>query len=84
MLLIPCPYCGPRNENEFLHGGEADRRRPEQPNNSNDEEWTDYLYNSSNIKGWVRERWWHKHGCNRWFELERNTANHAVRQLEFE
>ncbi|MDE0284484.1 MAG: sarcosine oxidase subunit delta, partial [Gammaproteobacteria bacterium] len=27
MLLIPCPWCGPRNEDEFLNGGEADKRR---------------------------------------------------------
>ncbi len=23
MLLIPCPYCGPRSEEEFSYGNEA-------------------------------------------------------------
>ncbi len=23
MLLIPCPWCGPRDETEFTYGGEA-------------------------------------------------------------
>ena len=23
MLLIECPYCGPRDETEYRHGGQA-------------------------------------------------------------
>jgi len=29
MLLIPCPWCGSRNDAEFRGGGEAHIRRPE-------------------------------------------------------
>ncbi|MEB0164296.1 sarcosine oxidase subunit delta, partial [Glaciimonas sp. CA11.2] len=28
MLLITCPWCGPRAESEFHCGGEADIARP--------------------------------------------------------
>jgi sarcosine oxidase, subunit delta len=29
MLLVPCPYCGPRPEVEFRGGGEAHVKRPD-------------------------------------------------------
>src|SRR5438309_1863013 len=28
MLLIPCPWCGARNQIEFTYGGDATKRRP--------------------------------------------------------
>jgi heterotetrameric sarcosine oxidase delta subunit len=28
MMLIPCPWCGPRNQIEFTYGGDATVRRP--------------------------------------------------------
>jgi sarcosine oxidase subunit delta len=31
MLLIECPWCGPRDEIEFSYGGEAHRVRPGDP-----------------------------------------------------
>ena len=31
MLLIDCPWCGPRDECEFSYGGEAHIKRPENP-----------------------------------------------------
>ncbi len=82
MLLIPCPHCGERNEHEFVCGGDAERMRPPSPQDLDDAAWQDYLYNNTNTKGWVRERWWHVLGCGRWFEIERHTATHAIRQPE--
>jgi len=29
MLLIPCPYCGARDETEFTYGGPSHVTRPE-------------------------------------------------------
>ncbi|NIQ75542.1 MAG: sarcosine oxidase subunit delta [Gammaproteobacteria bacterium] len=81
MMLIPCPWCGLRNEDEFHCGGEAGRRRPGRPDDLSDLEWSDYLYNNENSKGWVRERWWHHKGCNRWFEIERNNVTHEIRPI---
>ena len=81
MMQIPCPYCGLRNEDEFFCAGEASRKRPKNPDSLSDQEWTDYLYNSDNIKGWVRERWWHQKGCQRWFEIRRNNVTHQIAEL---
>jgi sarcosine oxidase subunit delta len=78
MMLIPCPYCGSRNENEFAWGGEVCRVRPESPGSLSDTEWADYLYNSDNKKGVVKEYWWHVKGCKQWFEIERDNSTHAI------
>ena len=79
MLLIPCPWCGPRNEDEFLNGGDARKHRPAQAALLTDAQWCDYLYVPANTKGWLRERWWHVAGCQRWFSIERHTVTHALR-----
>ncbi len=79
MLLIDCPWCGPRDESEFAYGGEADIARPADPDALSDAEWADYLFMRSNIKGMNRELWNHQHGCRRWFIAERDTVSHVVR-----
>lgn len=73
MLLIDCPYCGPRPEIEFRCGGEAHIRRPE-PQTATDQEWADYLYYRTNPKGEHAERWYHLHGCGQWFNAVRDTV----------
>ena len=45
MLLIECPWCGPRDESEFSYSGEAHIVRPKDPFALSDEEWADYLFN---------------------------------------
>ena len=82
MLEIPCPWCGPRNENEVVCAGEADRKRPRDPESENDEAWAAYLYNSTNAKGVVREWWWHVSGCTLWFKIDRNTLTHEITVVE--
>lgn len=77
MLLIPCPWCGPRDETEFHYGGAA-VERPADPQSASDATWTDYLYFRENPKGDHREYWFHGTGCHRWFVLERNTVSHAI------
>jgi len=76
MLLIDCPYCGPRDETEFSCGGEADIARPKKPEKLTDAEWADYVFMRTNSKGRFKERWVHTHGCGRWFNMVRNTATH--------
>jgi sarcosine oxidase subunit delta len=78
MLLIPCPWCGERDENEFVCGGEADVVRPRDPDATSDVEWTDYLFARANRRGRHRERWLHRHGCGQWVVIERDTASHAI------
>jgi len=78
MLLIPCPYCGEREESEFHHGGEAHIARPENPDKLDDAEWADYLFMRQNKKGLFLERWVHRAGCRRWFNMARDTATNEI------
>ncbi len=78
MLLIDCPWCGPRDEIEFSYGGEAHRARPADPSALSDTEWAEFLFMRSNPKGAHRERWVHSHGCRRWFNVERDTVTYAI------
>jgi heterotetrameric sarcosine oxidase delta subunit len=78
MLLIPCPYCGPREETEFAYGGEAHIARPSEPETLSDAEWGDYVFMRTNPKGAHYERWNHAHGCRRWFNMMRHTVSHQI------
>ena len=77
-MLIPCPWCGPRNEDEFTWGGEASRVRPDAPSELSHGQWADYMYNNLNEKGWTIERWCHSKGCEQWFEIRRNNVTHEI------
>jgi heterotetrameric sarcosine oxidase delta subunit len=78
MLLIPCPWCGPRDEVEFRCGGEAHIARPKAPDAASDAEWADYLFMRNNPKGLFQERWLHRHGCRQWFNVVRHTVTHEI------
>jgi sarcosine oxidase subunit delta len=78
MLLITCPWCGPRDEDEFTNGGDAHLDRPEPPEVVSEEEWSAYLFLHANPKGVLAERWVHSFGCRRWFHALRDTANHRI------
>jgi heterotetrameric sarcosine oxidase delta subunit len=78
MLLIPCPWCGRRDEAEFRYGGEAHIARPADPAARDDAAWADYLYLRDNPKGLIAERWVHSAGCRRWFNLLRDTVSHRI------
>ncbi len=55
MLLISCPWCGPRDEAEFHYGGQAHVPYPEDPPAAlTDEEWARYLFFRDNPQGPVR------------------------------
>jgi len=76
MLLIPCPWCGPRDESEFSYGGEAHIVRPLEPEKASDAEWADYLFMSKNPLGSHLEQWCHTAGCRRWFNAQRDTVSY--------
>jgi len=79
MLMITCPWCGPRDQSEYLYGGEADILRPADPNGSlSDTEWADYLFMRANPRGRHRELWMHGAGCRRWLTAERDTVTYAI------
>jgi len=74
MLLIPCPYCGPRPELEFAYAGEAGIVRPADASALDDDAWGAFLYQRSNPRGLHDERWRHLHGCARFFNARRDTV----------
>lgn len=78
MILIPCPWCGERDETEFSYGGQAGVPYPADPAALTDEEWATFLFFRDNPRGASHERWVHTHGCRRWFELTRDTVSHEI------
>jgi heterotetrameric sarcosine oxidase delta subunit len=78
MLLIRCPWCGPREEMEFRNGGEAHIARPADDMQLSDAEYAQYLFMRKNPKGWHYERWNHVAGCRRWFNALRHTVTHEI------
>jgi len=77
MMLIPCPFCGPRNEAEFAYGGPVKPARPD-PAQVSDAEWVAYLTQAPNPLGPVQERWWHVKGCGTWLTIWRDTRTHDI------
>ena len=78
MLLIPCPWCGPRAQVEFTYGGDAKVTRPADPAKATDEAWHAYLYLRDNPRGPHAELWQHTGGCRRWFQVLRDTLTHEI------
>jgi heterotetrameric sarcosine oxidase delta subunit len=76
MLLIPCPWCGPRSQIEFTYGGDANAKRPA-PDASN-EAWFAYVYLRDNPAGPHAELWLHSAGCRQWLEVRRDTLTHEI------
>jgi sarcosine oxidase subunit delta len=75
MLLIDCPYCGPRSELEFSYAGQAHVVRPADPSSVDADEWAEFLYLRANTRGVHAERWRHTHGCARFFNALRDTTS---------
>lgn len=74
-FLLNCPNCGSRSVNDFRYGGEVTARPS--PGDT-EEKWAAYFYVRKNVAGLQREWWYHKYGCRRWFQAERNTLNNRV------
>jgi len=78
MLLIHCPWCGPRAEAEFSYGGEAGITRPLDNEAITDREWGDYVFMRENPRGISHEQWVHTLGCRRWFKATRDTVTYKL------
>jgi heterotetrameric sarcosine oxidase delta subunit len=78
-FLLPCPNCGPRDVNEFVCAGEVTIRPRENPTL---EQLTAYLYQRRNVAGVQREWWYHRFGCEVWFQAERDTRTNEVLSTE--
>jgi sarcosine oxidase, subunit delta len=76
MMQIACPWCGMRDEPEFVWGGTAHIARPGL--DASDQAWGEYLFFRDNPKGVLHERWRHAYGCGQWFNVTRNTVTHEI------
>ncbi len=76
MLLIPCPWCGPRSQIEFTYGGDANVHRPAP--DASEAAWADYVYFRDNRCGAHDELWYHGAGCRSWFRVRRDTRTHDI------
>ena len=76
MLLIPCPWCGPRAQVEFTYGGDATVTRP--AIDAPAEAWTAFVYRRGNPAGAHDELWFHGAGCRQWFRVRRDTRTHEI------
>jgi sarcosine oxidase, subunit delta len=81
MLLITCPWCGTRDEEEFTYGSVWEKRRPPDSPSLTDEQWARYLYVEKNVRGSALERWRHTNGCRQWFLVERHTVTHEIARV---
>jgi sarcosine oxidase subunit delta len=61
---LKCPNCGPRDVTEFRYGGQIVSSTPP----------------ASNLPGVQRERWYHRYGCSRWLEAERDVCSNEVKR----
>ncbi|MBA3476168.1 MAG: sarcosine oxidase subunit delta [Actinobacteria bacterium] len=78
-FLLPCPNCGPRDVNEFVYAGEISVRPQQQPSLA---ELAAYVYLRRNVAGIQREWWFHRFGCELWFQAERDTRTNDVLTTE--
>jgi len=76
MMQLQCPWCGMRDESEFVCAGTTHIVRPQL--SAADADWGHYLFFRENPKGVHRERWRHVFGCGEWFNVARHTVTHAV------
>lgn len=74
-MRIPCPFCGPRGNEEFTYRGGLG---PHRPDSDDPTAWHTYVYLRDNPAGPVREYWQHVHGCRAWLMVTRDTRTHAV------
>jgi sarcosine oxidase, subunit delta len=83
VIIIRCPHCDEeRIEEELTYGGEVGSVRPPEPECVSDDEWTDYLFMRSNLKGVLLERWCCAFGCGQWFEVRRSSVTHEISQID--
>lgn len=65
--------------NEFVYAGELSQRPRRSPSLA---DLSAYVYLRRNVAGIQREWWFHRFGCELWFQAERDTRTNDVRSTE--
>jgi len=76
MMQLTCPWCGLRDESEFVCGGTTHLIRPDLA--ASDVTGANTSSFVTIQRGVHRERWRHAYGCGQWFNLARHTVTHQV------
>ncbi|MCP4470813.1 MAG: sarcosine oxidase subunit delta [Gammaproteobacteria bacterium] len=79
MIIINCPFCGPRDHSEFGYGGDASIDYPAL--DAPMDEWHDAIFLRENICGMQAETWHHVNGCRMWLIVERDTMTHEIKSV---
>ncbi len=75
MMLIPCPHCGPRAQDEFVYERTMDALIPlDLP----PEEAMDRLFTRTNPRGVDDELWRHTFGCRAWLVMRRHRVTNVI------
>ena len=75
MMLIPCPHCGPRAQEEFVYERPVDAVVPL---DAAPDAAIATLYARANPRGAAEEIWRHSHGCRGWLLIRRDRVTHAI------
>lgn len=78
-MRISCPFCGLRDEAEFLFRGDATLGRPDP--SAGTAAFAAYVYDRANPKGWHVEWFQHALGCRQWLKVQRHTVTHEIRAV---
>ena len=82
-MRIPCPFCGPRGNEEFTYLGDGAVRRPDPNAPDAARAFYEYVYLRDNPSGQHRELWYHGGGCRGWLVVTRNTRTHEISDVKF-
>ncbi len=78
MLLIACPHCGPRAQEEFSYERTTDSVVTTEA--APDAAMT-ALFTRENPRGVAEEIWRHTYGCRGWMVFRRDRISHAISDI---
>lgn len=78
-MRISCPYCGDRDQHEFVYRGDAALERPDPA--AGEAVFAAYVYERANLIGEMAEHWYHAQGCRNWLVVVRNTRTHLIKSV---
>ncbi|MEK9752518.1 MAG: sarcosine oxidase subunit delta [Rhodospirillaceae bacterium] len=77
MMLITCPWCGPRAQTEFAYEDAATAKRPAMAETDMAAHF-EYAYGRDPRRGAQDELWRHTAGCGRFLKVRRDTLTHEI------